>query len=521
MTRIRNINRTGSAPAAFRTLASAAVFLTAAAPAMADQGVIVSGIQTDFGEEINRGGGGGSFSVDDFCAASPMIGMALGDIVGGIESAMTNAGSPITMNMIESLPGAPNRVDVERDLSNARDQLCDNTPPETTVQPFVLTYSSCRMGMYTATHAMVISMPAESGDAYMLVADHTTRDVMHLNLTRRIDDVSEVLGSGWNNLIEINTTGQTSEHIGYPTEFYNFEHTSGMGESDLGALTEADVQAGAITSAQGIGNMVSTTTSGSAWISNSVPGIDIVQSFYQNLTTQMQADQGSSFFGGLIQNMVGMLDKGIPLEIETTVSSSVMGRTMISGKSKSVVGNIRLAPLRSDWCGEQPLPDGYTITDVDQQMSDAMSGAGAGSSPEMAEAMAEYNEAMQNMTPEQREMMEKMGLGSAMAAAGGGVATNPGGDTTSDAAAGLTENSNSNCAGSGVSSSELTTDDMTESVQKHLAALGYETGNTNGDESLMTTVSISQFQAENGKEVSGEISPQLLGALAAEVDKCN
>ena len=59
---------------------------------------------------------------------------------------------------------------------------------------------------------------------------------------------------------------------------------------------------------------------------------------------------------------------------------------------------------------------------------------------------------------------------------------------------------------------------MTESVQKHLQALGYEVGATDGELSLHTQIAISTFQAEKGLEVTGEVSPQLLGLLSAEVD---
>jgi peptidoglycan hydrolase-like protein with peptidoglycan-binding domain len=58
-----------------------------------------------------------------------------------------------------------------------------------------------------------------------------------------------------------------------------------------------------------------------------------------------------------------------------------------------------------------------------------------------------------------------------------------------------------------------------ESVQKHLDALGYDPGTTDGTESVMTEVAISQFQAENGLPVTGKVTPQLLGILSATVDK--
>lgn len=70
----------------------------------------------------------------------------------------------------------------------------------------------------------------------------------------------------------------------------------------------------------------------------------------------------------------------------------------------------------------------------------------------------------------------------------------------------------------GPTSRDLTTDDLTQSVQNHLQALGYEVGNTDGDLDTTTIIAISQFQAENGMEATGEVSPQLLGVLGARVD---
>lgn len=64
----------------------------------------------------------------------------------------------------------------------------------------------------------------------------------------------------------------------------------------------------------------------------------------------------------------------------------------------------------------------------------------------------------------------------------------------------------------------ITTGNLTQSVQKHLQALGYDTGNTDGELSTETIIAISQFQAEKGMQATGEVTPQLLGILGAEVD---
>ncbi len=59
-------------------------------------------------------------------------------------------------------------------------------------------------------------------------------------------------------------------------------------------------------------------------------------------------------------------------------------------------------------------------------------------------------------------------------------------------------------------------DALTLKVEEDLAALGYDTGAVDGTESVETTIAISQFQAENGLEVTGAVTPQLAGVLAAK-----
>ena len=59
-------------------------------------------------------------------------------------------------------------------------------------------------------------------------------------------------------------------------------------------------------------------------------------------------------------------------------------------------------------------------------------------------------------------------------------------------------------------------DELTMMIEKDLAALGYETGAVDGEETMETVVAISKFQAENGMEVTGEVTPQLAGILSAK-----
>lgn len=57
--------------------------------------------------------------------------------------------------------------------------------------------------------------------------------------------------------------------------------------------------------------------------------------------------------------------------------------------------------------------------------------------------------------------------------------------------------------------------ELVKMAQKELIALGYEPGNIQGEVDTQTTVAVSKFQAENNMDVTGEVTPQLIGALRA------
>lgn len=499
---------------AFAALTTGACLMTTSTAALGAEGVIVTGMSLDFGEKFDRSAGGASgipaFTIDDVCAESGMLGMQLGRMVDHVDGAMAEAGSPLTISNMQMIPGAPSRADVEQDIAVAKREICKNPDIPPSIEPFVITYASCRMAMYTPSSAMVINIPGGGNTAIMLVADHATQEVMQLELTSHMDSLAETVGSGWAEEIEMTPVGEEAEHIGYDIELYEFSFDSGLGLAGLGAADQSDLEAGSI---EAIGNLVSVTTTGKAWVARNAPGNDVVRSFYQNLTGAIQANQ-ESMIGGMIKNMVGMLREGMPLLTEQETTSKIMGRTQGRGKSMSIVTNIRLKELPWVSCGEVPIPEGYAVTDMNQQMSEAMGGGGTQSSAEMAQAMQQYNEAMQQMTPEQQQMMEQFGIGDMMTQMGG---MNPAAAPQAAGTAGPSLAAGS--AGSNMpSSAELQSDNLTQMVQNHLKALGYDTGNTDGELSLETTIAISQFQAEKGVEVTGEVSPQLAGMLSAEVD---
>ena len=60
-------------------------------------------------------------------------------------------------------------------------------------------------------------------------------------------------------------------------------------------------------------------------------------------------------------------------------------------------------------------------------------------------------------------------------------------------------------------------DALTQMIQQDLTTLGFETGGTDGEMNVQTAVAISQCQAQNGLEVTGEASPQLAGVIKSKI----
>lgn len=446
--------------------------------------VVVTGVQSDTGMQFPQQQ---VFTLQQLCGASNIVGSMLGELMNRVQMPLN-----VPTDMI--------RNNVANQMRAARDAICpvEESPGSDTW--FSITYAHCRMAMETLPHSMDIHLPPGLGEGTMSMADHGEREIVKLTLKRNIEAVADhATGAGWSDGIRMTPTQRGGSHAGFSTREYNFESTGGLGNTAQGGGD-----------ASGLAGLVSVKSEGTAWLASCVPGIDIVRTFYEKLTREMEPDgESMSFFGGLIQNSVSMLEKGIPMEAESTISSRIMGVTQISGTSRSVVTGFNVIPLPPQWCEASLMPAGYAVTDIDQQVAEVLRnapGGGSGGSSEAAQGMQQLNEAMQQMTPEQRQMMEQFGLGGMMQQA---PAANP-----------AAQSAGATGARSAIpSSEELYSDDLTQMVQNHLDALGYDTGNTNGEMSLETTIAISQFQAEKGLTVTGEVSPQLAGVLSAEVDR--
>lgn len=196
-------------------------------------------------------------------------------------------------------------------------------------------------------------------------------------------------------------------------------------------------------------------------------------------------------------------DGGVPIKMDMIYTSSeVEGMRM---KMEFVELNMReqdpaIFELPS---GLQPMNIGGMsgLSDIFNQGRQQQGGASGD-----ADVSSALGNVLKGMSPEQQEALSGAGLGNLIP---GGSQQQP---QAAPAGSGGGASSNSGM------SKQLTTDDMTQSVQLHLQYLGIDPGNTSGEMSVDTQIAISEFQASKGMPVTGEVSPQLLGILSAEVD---
>ncbi|KAA9134040.1 peptidoglycan-binding protein [Marinihelvus fidelis] len=476
-------------------MATAIALATSAAGAVADQRVIVTGTMTDSQSMGNPSGnmGGQNISLQDICNAASMAGMYAGAAEVELANQMARIGAP------------PDTAAQAREaMGDAMDQVCNDPIDEgEKTAPFVIEYTQCMMRMESAGQSMAIRLVPSANEAIMEIVDHNTREAQTIDMNYDLGQVQQVTGRGEATALQMSPSGQTGTRVGYDVKEYTFNYSISAGDGIFGQMEGGEAMAGMF---GGLSEMTRVTTTGSAWIAADAPGVGIVSDFYDNLAGIAEDGQGAGFFSGMLKSMAGIVEHGIPMETRTTVSAA-MG---MGGDSHSVVESVQLASFDDAACARTIIPEGYNVQSMDEAMNAAMGGGNQGDQAEAAasmnEAMSELNKAMESMTPEQREAMQSMGLGGLFggAAAGGNQAA-----ASAPAAA----------SASGASrSAAMSTGSLEQSAQKMLQALGYDVGNTDGNIDTTTMISISQFQAENGLPVTGEVSPQLIGVLSAKVD---
>jgi len=456
--------------------------------AFALDGLEVTGINTDHG--MNSAGGNLSMAREHLCAPG-----AGGSILGALSGLQSRIGPRLASGAGIPMPSMD-------DVSDVMNKLCTNDN-DFSSEVFTIIYAECRMTMDSAGQMLDIVLPVSGADGRMDAVDFGTREVMRVVLNPALRETADAIGGGWSSNIDMTEQGSGGTLAGHGTTKYAFNYSGGLGGGgSLGAIA----------------GMVSTTSSGTAWIASQVDGIEIVRAFYQNISSEVDASQGAgSFMSGLISNLVGMLEKGIPLKMDQMVESKVAGMSMAAGRTEMEVYSVDRMSLPRNWCEQDFIPAGFRIRDVNEEISEAMSGAGMGSgrNTEMSESMQQYQKAMEGLTPEQKAMMEKMGMGNLQEMMGGAAPASP------PAAAAPSAPARSQSASSPSSSSAgadpYYSDNVTQMVQRQLKALGYDPGTTDGTDSMQTSIAISQFQAENNMKVTGKASPQLAGVLSARL----
>ncbi|HEX9851862.1 MAG TPA: hypothetical protein VGA68_02570, partial [Woeseiaceae bacterium] len=201
--------------------AAGAIFAAAATVAAGAQSVVITGLQVDYGDEVNPGAHFDSvLTIDDICDNADDLAFQINRALDAVDLAIVETGWAVPLSAVQNIPDMPTQADIARDVANVRTAVCNAPEPQTTAEVFTITYSSCRMAMTTATNAMVINMPTGGTSAFMLAADHATREVVHIEMTSQVDAASQFVGQGWSDQINISSLGETAEIFGYDTEHF-------------------------------------------------------------------------------------------------------------------------------------------------------------------------------------------------------------------------------------------------------------------------------------------------------------
>jgi hypothetical protein len=380
------------------SLLVAGTTLAFAAPsAFAVTGLEITGTNTDFGAYVFMAGTAG-ITKEQLCGA-PREG-ATDVVTTSVEALKQRLAPRLDAPAAAGLQGLS--LD---DVMASMGQVCTDQEDSTTA-PFKLIYSACRMTMDSDSQLLDIVLPPNGTPGSLDVVDFANREILHVSMQRAATPAESALAGNWGSAVDIDSGVDAESIAGHATRKFNFEYTGGMGGGEGSPMA-------------GLANVKNT---GSVWIADDVDGIATVQDFYQNMASEIDpATTQQGFVAGLVNNLVNMLQNGIPLRMQQTVETSVMGMAPTSARSHMEVYSTQEIDLPSDWCARTFVPEGFTVRDLDQEISGALSGGGdgQGEGPSMADMQNMMNEAMKNMSPEELEMMKSMGAGAMQKMMGG------------------------------------------------------------------------------------------------------
>lgn len=407
---------------------------------------------------------------------------------------------------------------------------CGETRP--TRDNYSILFTSCSMHMLSEGTLLTWVVPPGAPQAMMIIADAQTMQVIDggrvmLNQTfQAVGTAAQGRATEQQSVSPTSRTGEWDIIVGetngdggylsvgqetYTANIFNFDYKGTISIPGMEAL------------GMSMGELES---DGVAHIVPNLPGSDVIGEFYKNFRDEvLPSMQANSLMAQTFKQMADIASNGVPVHTSQTIKMengmlSMFGGSAGAGStSTNTIKQVtvwRGGAAQSEFCGHSVVPEGWTSTSMDEMMADAMGGAGgAGAAPgltpeqqaQMNEGMQQLNDALEGMSDEDRAALQGLGLGNIIPGLGN---QEPAADPAGQPAA---------ASRSASRSADLMTDNLLQSVQLHLEALGIAPGNTSGEMDLNTQIAISQFQASKGMNPNGEVSPQLLGVLAAEVDK--
>ncbi len=270
--------------------------------------------------------------------------------------------------------------------------------------PYVIYFTTEAMRVNTPEQSMVWKLANGGSTAYMAFADHAKKEVTQLTNLTNVGKLN-MLSAEYSGL-ESSSTGNSKEISGVNTSEYNYSFTVTMnGPMSLGNIF-TNPSGGSPNSA------ISSRTSGVSWLSKDIPGYAIIKEFFGRFASGTENDnQGlmNSAFAGFFRSMSDMINLGFPMKdsrfIMTSGPTSPMAPPiLLPSITASQVADVRTLPLTdsmADYIAGGRFPDDYNFVDP-TKMDD-------GSDVEF-EIPPEVQEMLDQMTPEQRKMMEAMGL---------------------------------------------------------------------------------------------------------------
>lgn len=358
--------------------------------------VAVHALQSSSGERYSQPG---PFTVKQLCSAADAVVPIVSGIINRAESPLN-----VPISVIES--------NVSKQLGDARDAICSIGDDMGSVNWSTFVYSHCRLAGQSGDYSMDIHLPPGMGDGMMSIADHNERQIIQMTLKRNLEAAHAATGSGWSSGINMKQVG-SGTRLGYQTTVYDYDYKMGLGIGGMGELDAGSMDQ--INSAQGLGNMVSVNVSGTAHLAQCIPGINILTAYHDKLSKELQPSDGSiGAFAGIVKNQVGMLERGVPLDITSNTSSKIAGMTMGSGSDRNLVTGFDIIEMPADWCTKSLMPEGYKVINIDQQISQA-TGSDEPAKPKPCDCSCAAFKKMQGMSKKEQKKMQESPEGMAFA----------------------------------------------------------------------------------------------------------